>query len=480
METTVPTTPRKSMEPWIKDEVEYYPHQIAGIRTLAKVRSFILADDMGLGKSLQSLTLFAIDVVRGYATKAIVVAPVNLKWNWQDEIEKFTGFPCVVLDGTPKKREEQLLEFEATEGPKILIVNYEQVIAHHTRLDRYRFDIAMFDEAHYLKNPKAKRTKACLSMFSRRSFLLTGTPLLNHVHELWTLLHRVDPIRWPKYYSFVNRYAVFGGFKDKQIVGVKNEREIADELQKVMLRRLKSEVLNLPDVQVLERRVNMLPEQQKLYDEVVNEMKLTRLGEESPDAIENALTKSLRLLQICGSTSIFTGEDKSAKLDLALEDEMELIANGHRTVVFSQFRHVQAAYRERLQAVGIPTWEINGSVAKEDRSNIVKQWGMSQPGVLIAGTQVAGVGLNMTQSRHGAFLDKLYVPGLNQQAIDRLNRIGASETQPIQFRDYLTRNSVESRVNQILSIKKKVSADVVEADPQFRKKIYQAMMEEMS
>src|SRR4051812_33771016 len=100
--------PRKSLEPWILDSVEYYPHQIDGIRELARRKSFLLADDMGLGKSLQALTVFAIDVVRGWAETCLVVAPVTLKANWADELEKFTRFPHVILEGTPVQRRKQL------------------------------------------------------------------------------------------------------------------------------------------------------------------------------------------------------------------------------------------------------------------------------------------------------------------------------------------------------------------------------------
>jgi len=462
----------------VKDEVEYYPHQIEGIRKLARMKSFLLGDDMGLGKSLQALTVFAIDVVRGWCETCIVVAPVTLKANWSDEIEKFTRIPFVLLDGTPKKRREQLLEFRQMKGPRILIVNYEQVVSHAAELKAVAFDVAIFDEAHYLKNPGAKRTKACLELYSKRSFLLTGTPMLNHVNELWSILHRIDPLAYPRYGRFVNRYCVFGGYKDKQIVGVKNEAELNERLQRVMLRRLKKDVLDLPEVQIIERRVDLSKEQKKIYDSVINEMKLPRSDAE-PDEIENALTKFLRLKQICGTTLPFTGEDHSSKLDLACEDDLELILNGHRVVVFTQFRSVLDAYTERMSKSDIPIFQLHGDVPQSERQGVVKIWGSTkEPGVIVCMLQVAGVGLNMTQARHASFLDKLFVPGLNQQAIDRLHRIGASATQPVQVREYLCRNTIESRVNQILRTKSKLFGEVVEVDRNWMRELYKAIMED--
>ena len=483
MSSTAPGPPtpktRGSLAPWIKDDIEYYPHQIDGIRELARRKSFLLADDMGLGKSLEALTVFGIDVYREWAKTCLIVAPVTLKGNWADEIEKFSTFPAIVLEGTPKKRNEQLLEFLQIEGPKILIVNYEQVSAHQDFLDKVGFDVAIFDEAHYLKNPKAKRTKSCLSVYSRRSFMLTGTPMLNHVNELWSILHRIDPAAYPSYWKFVNRYAVFGGYQDKQIVGVKNEKELTERLQNIMLRRLKKDVLNLKEPQYIERRVDLTPEQRKLYDDVVNEMRLERYDADDPDDIENALTKFLRLKQICGTTFPFTGTDVSSKLDLAIEDAQELLENGHRVIVFTQFRDIIECYAERMKKSGVPVFQLHGDVKKEERQPIVKEWGLTAtPGVIICGLQVAGVGLNMTASRHLQFIDKLFVPGLNRQAVDRAHRIGQDETQPVQVFEYICRNTIENRVNQILRVKSKLFGEIVESDPDWKRKLMKVLMED--
>jgi len=492
---TLSPPPRKSLEPWIYDTVQYYPHQVEGIRLLANRTSFLLADDMGLGKSLQALTVFAIDVVRGWAQTAIVVAPVTLKGNWSDEIVKFSSFPHIVLGVKenpdnpmkpkilmPAARRQQLEEFSKIEGPKILVVNYEQVVAHIKELNLMRFDVAIYDEAHYMKNPKSKRTKASLSLVTKRNFLLTGSPMLNHVNDLWALLHKIDPYAYPKYWSFVNRYCVFGGYKDKQIIGAKNEKELTDRLQSVMLRRLKRDVLNLKEPQIIERRVDLSPEQVKIYNEVVNDMRLPRVGEETPDDIENALTKFLRLKQICGTTLPFTGEDHSTKLDLAIEDMLELRENGHKTVIFTQFRDVQQAFVNRALADGVPPdeiYQLHGDVEQHERQGIVKAWGASdKPTVIVCMLQVAGIGLNMTQARHALFLDKLFVPMLNRQAIDRLHRIGQDETQPVQVFEYICRKTIENRVNQILHVKSKLFGEIVETDPMWKKKLYTAIMEE--
>lgn len=472
--------PRKSLEPWIPDEITYYQHQADGIRTLAQRTSFLLADDMGLGKSLQSLTVFAIDVYRGWGNgRCIIVCPVSLKGNWADEIQKFTRFPFVVLNGTPKEREKQLYDYAKIEGPKILIVNYEQVRAHGPVLNDMEFDTGIFDEAHYMKNHKSQRTKACLALRTRRSFLLTGTPMLNHVDELWPLLHRIDPKGYPAFYRFLNRYAVFGGFENKQIIGVKNEKELTERLQSVMLRRLKKDVLSMDEPTIIERRVDLTDEQRRLYDEVINEMRLPRGPDADPDDIENALTKFLRLKQICGTTLPFTGEDHSGKLDLVIPDGLEVLKNGGHLVMFTQFRDVQEAAARRLDKVApeYDIWELHGGVPPADRSSVVKEWAASpKPAVIICMLQVAGVGLNMVAASTCQFIDELFVPGLNRQAVDRLNRIG--QTEPVTVLKYIARGTIESRVQQILRTKTKLNDEIVETDHTWKRKLYEAILED--
>jgi SNF2 family DNA or RNA helicase len=481
--TTTPA-PRKSLEPWLFDSVEFYDHQIDGIRTLYPRKSFLLADDMGLGKSLQALTVFCMDVIKGRASTALVVAPVTLKANWADEIEKFTRLNYLVFGQvsdprrpgrfktlSKQQRQLQLLDFMGIKGPKVLIVNYEQLASHWQELDNLRFDVGIFDEAHYLKNPKAERTKASMKVRTQRSFMLTGTPMLNQVNELWTLLNRTAPNEFPSYYSFINRYCVFGGYQDKQIIGVKNEGELKERLHGLMLRRVKEDVLKLKKPYIIQRFVELSPAQQELYDEVNEELRLTTVHETDPMDVENALTKFLRLKQICGTTKAFTGKDDSWKLDLVQADTEAILEQGNKIVVFTQFRDVQQSYVDRMVKLGSkkdgsmkwPIYQLHGGVPQEDRVPIVKEWGnVKGPAIIVCMLQVAGIGLNMTAARHQFFIDKLFVPGLNRQAIDRSNRIGQDETQAVQVFEYITKRTVETRVESILKTKVQLNDDIIE------------------
>lgn len=467
---------RKSLEPWLLDSVNFYPHQVDGIRQMLKMKSILLADDMGLGKSIQALTLFCTDVKTGQGDVLLVVCPVSVRTNWSLEIEKFTRIPHMLLGEEinnltgasrslpPGERTKQIVEFAMWSGPKILILNYEQVRPHLGELNALRARMLILDEAQYIKGHDSVRTKACLSIKAERSVLLTGTPVLNQVDDLWALLNRISPRNFPNYYAFVNRYCVFGGYKSKQIVGVKNEKELHRILDQVMIRRLKKDVLTIPEPRYIQVPVELHPLQRALYDEVDESMTLRNMDPNADDMeIQNALTKFLRLKQICGTPASVGHPDKSYKLDEVINKSRQVLLNDEKLVIFTQFRPVLASIESRLKAEGMPVVVLHGDVPRHERQEIVSNWSsFPAPIILLCMIQVAGIGLNMTKARTAFFVDKLFVPGLNQQAVDRLHRIGQQETQPIEVYEFIAQHTVEQRVEQILKLKKKIFDNVIE------------------
>lgn len=471
---------RGSLEPYLRDEVDFFPWQIDGVRTLANKENSLLADEMGLGKSLQALAVFAIAVYMGTAQSAIIVCPPSLIGNWCDEISKFTRIQFMVLDGSPTKRAEILAEFAALRGPKILVTNYEKINKHQSELNALRFDFGIFDEAHYIKGYKSQRTKACHNLVNGRTMLLTGTPMLGHVSDLWGLLRKLDPNGTPSYWTFINRYAVFGGYQNKQIIGVKNERELRKRLDGFMLRRLAKDHLGLTQPFFVSRRVDMTAEQRRIYDKIKSDLKVERPEQASDEEIQNALVKFTRLLQACSTTKSFNGVDESPKLDLCMADDAELFENGEKVIVFTQFREMQRAYLDRHFKTygnkGVPSFYLNGDVPPAERQQVVKDWqNVNGPSVIVCMIQVGGVGLNMTAAHNVAFLDKLFVPALNSQAVSRAHRLG--QTKPVIVREYITRGTVEARVEAIINNKVKLFGEIVEGSPEWKKQMLKMLIE---
>lgn len=501
VDTSIAAPPvRKSLEPYLKDEVEFYPHQIEAIRHIALMDAHILADDMGLGKSLAALTIYCIALKMNKAVNCIIVCPTTLRENWADEIERFTRLPALRLGEvvnparrghwkkiSPTDRNDQLLNWLDQDGPRILIINYEQLTSkYHTELFQSKvFDFAIFDEAHYIKTHDSLRTKAALKLKSKKSILLTGTPMLNQVNDLWPLLHKVDPRTFPKYWQFVNRYCVMGGFGGKQIVGAKNTIQLRQHLARVMTRRLKKNVLSLLEPNYITNLVGLSEVQQTMYDTAAEEL-LLEYPESGlpPGEIANAMIKFMRLLQICATPFAVDPSfpDVSLKLDRAIEIAKEFADRNEKLVIFTAHRRVITALEERAEKAKLgPFFSLHGGIKQEDRVPTVKLWG-SQSGfsMITSMYQVGGQGLNMVEASTVLRTDRLFSPGMNRQAVDRVNRIG--QTEPVQVIDLITRGTVEHRVQDILRFKEKLNVDIIEGSTGMRsllEKLKEQMKDDM-
>ncbi len=467
--------PRKHLDK-IKDEVEFYEHQIAGVRWGARRPSFILADEMGLAKTLSSATVAAVDFQRGIADRVLVVCPAFLQWNWVDELDMRTNFTSTVLHGTPTERKQILADFNTD----FLMVGYETMRNELDALNKLGpWSFVILDEGHYIKGYKAKRSIAARQLSRFRGIILSGSPMTNQPNDLWALLNFCDPVAFPNYFKFVNRYCIFGGYKNKQIIGVKNKNELRGIVDKYLLRRLKRDCLDLPEKQVIEVLVDLHPDQRKLYDEMEAEMEL-----DTPEGIieaDNSLTSMLRLKQIADSPALLGGlPDNSYKLDKMVEMVLEFTDPDSDSqtpvVVFTQFRGAMNIATARLEREGITVWQMHGDVKQPERQPLIKEWrdhaaavkGTKRSGVIIVMLQMA-LGMNLTAANKSIFIDSLYSPLLNEQAEDRTHRIGASEHFPVQCFYIYARKTVEDRIRKILKSKRATFNKLIEAgDPSWK------------
>lgn len=320
---------------------------------------------------------------------------------------------------------------------------------------------------HLIKTPEAKRTEAFRSLTPGRRFMLTGTPILGHVDDLWVILDQVQPGAWGTFRGFTATFCVFGGYEGKSVVGVKNERRLMAGVEQIMLRRRKEDVLDLPEVQYITRSVDLLPEQRAAYTKAVKEMILERGDGLEDEDIETPMVRFLRLKQICSTTATvrLDGADHSAKFDLAIQDARMVTDHGEKIVVFTQFRASLACYVNRLLAAlpDVPVWVLHGDVATDDRQASVKAWSAhTGPAIIVCILAVAGVGLNMTAGRNVQFLDLDVTPANNAQAVARVHRIGATGD-AIRVWTYEAADTVDQRVNRIIEAKQQTNDSIIEA-----------------
>lgn len=256
-----------------------------------------------------------------------------------------------------------------------------------------------------------------------------------------------------------------GGYNDRQITGVKNANELRGHLSRMMTRRLKKDVLSREEPDYIKQIVNLSATQQEMYDIATDELLLEYPGSTLPASeIANAMVRFMRLLQICATPFCISPSypDDSMKLDRTVEIIAEFAARNEKLVVFTGYRGVLEALRIRLEKSNLPPmFQIHGDIKQPERVPIVKSWGrVTGAAVLGCMYQVAGEGLNMVEASTVLRTDRLFVPGKNRQAVDRVDRIG--QTQPVQVIDIIARGTVEQRVLSIIRGKDKINQDIVE------------------
>lgn len=460
------------LEPYLRSDLTFFPHQDEGIDWMWNRKSFLLADGMGAGKTVQTLAVCAIHAkmtkeVVGRESQFLIVCPVSLKFNWLNEINKFTGMSAHMVDGSKSKRRQQIDAFYGDGGTKILIMGYESVKSHIDELRNVEFDAVIADEAHFLKTPDSQRTEAFRALAPSRRFMLTGTPILKHVDDLWVVLDQIQPGAWGSFKGFTATFCVFGGYGGKSVVGVKNENRLMEGVNQIMLRRRTEEVVDLPEVMYNTRVVQLTSQQRTAYNRALKEMVLERGDEEDEgEDISTPMVKFLRLKQICSTTATVRTDvaDYSAKMDLAIEDVQLITDDGDKIVVFTCFRASLACFTNRILASmpDVPVWVLHGDVPTNQRQATVKAWSEYQgPAIIVCLIQVAGVGLNMVAASHVMFLDLDVTPANNDQAIARVHRIGATGSR-IQVWTYEASDTVDQRVNSILLSKRKTSDTIID------------------
>jgi len=427
--------------------LQLYDYQRIGSEFLQSKNALILGDDLGLGKTAQ-----AIDAVKTLHAKTIVViCPNTVKMVWEREIAKWSVDDKVyVLTGSSKRRTELIEDFfsqepisytitmgdEATTHTiacqrKWLILNYELLLWHEGLYGK-QVDVLIVDEAHRIKNRKTKcsiLTKA-LRQSAERCYLLTGSPIMNHPEEIWSLLNCLDKSRFKSYWAFVEYFCYVGmnpWFHYWEVRGMNMERipmfqQILDEY---MLRREKKDVLpELPEKVVEYLYVDMTEKQRALYRQMRYEMMAELPDEEEWIMAPTVIAQLVRLKQFAISPEILGFSVPGGKIEEAVDFITHYCRNGNKLVVFSQFLTALKILEQKLDVAKIPYVEVSGEVPYKNRKEIVNAFQGGDTKLILLTTQVGREGIDLFAAHTVLFLDHLWVPALNRQAEDRLHRIG--------------------------------------------------------
>lgn len=406
----------------------------------------ILADEMGSGKTVQSLAY----VVKSNYRRTLVICPASVKFSWENEVKKWTSLKSYVVDSQTDFEDIGI-------DTDVVIINYDILKKHLKSLMKVKWDCVIADEGHLLKNKDAVRSK-CVKMISQQVksvILLSGTPLLSRPIELFNLLNILDPLNWNNYYSFANKYC--GGKMGQygyEAKGATNLDELRHKISRYFLRRTKDQILTeLPPKTKIEIPVELTGDYKKAYDKVQKEfVKFLRENKNKKDreilkTLSGEKLVKLNYLRVINSMG---------KLDAVRELIDSIIDSGEKVLVFSSFNEpLQTLHEEYFDSV-----MILGHTDVQDRGSLVKKF-QENPDckVFFGGVKSAGVGITLTAASNVIFIDHSWNPADMLQAEDRVHRLG-QKASSINIYQVVSRGTIDEFMIKLLT-KKQVIFDVV-------------------
>jgi SNF2 family DNA or RNA helicase len=447
------------------------PYQVRGYSWLAFLRRWglgaCLADDMGLGKTVQTLALLLRDRQAGPRRPTLLVCPMSVVGNWKKEAERFTPELPVLVHHGQKRARSGAFAREA-EGQALVLTSYALLHRDLALFQKVPWAGVILDEAQNIKNPHTKQAQAARALAADYRVALTGTPVENHVGDLWSIWQFLNPGFLGSQADFRRRFFV--------PIHVQHDAEAATGLKRLtgpfLLRRLKTDravVADLPDKLEMKVFCNLTREQATLYAAVVGELDrgLTDAeGIQRKGMILGALSK---LKQVCNHPAHFLGDNsalpgRSGKLARLTEMLDEVLQAGDRALVFTQFTEMGDLLRRHLQETfGREVLFLHGGVPRAQRDRMVARFqaGEGGPRVFLLSLKAGGTGLNLTAANHVFHFDRWWNPAVEDQATDRAFRIG--QRRDVQVHKFLCVGTLEEKIDEMIERKKDVASRVVGA-----------------
>ncbi|NJL09599.1 MAG: DEAD/DEAH box helicase, partial [Calothrix sp. SM1_7_51] len=432
-----------------------------------------LADDMGLGKSIQVIARLVIEKEEGETGKfsqTLLIAPTSVVGNWEKEIAKFAPhLKTMVHHGGD--RQQNSAEFKAAcLDLDVVITSFTLARKDEKLFNSVNWQRLVIDEAQNIKNPKAAQTKAILKIPAKHRLALTGTPVENRLLDLWSIFNFLNP-------GYLGKEAQFRKSFELPIQK-DNDRVKSTTLKKLVepliLRRVKTDqsiINDLPDKVEQKLYANLTKEQASLYEVVVKDVeeKLQKLeGIERKGLILSTLMK---LKQICNHPAQFLQDgsefspERSHKLSRLASMIEEAVSSRESLLIFSQFTEVCENVEKYIKhALHYHTYYLHGGTTRQKREKMIEEFQNpeTEPSVFILSLKAGGVGITLTKANHVFHFDRWWNPAVEEQATDRAFRIGQKKN--VFVHKFVVIGTLEEKIDQMIEDKKKLSASVVGSD----------------
>ena len=446
-------------------KAELRDYQLEGYRWMSRLASWgagaVLADDMGLGKTVQTL---AVLLDRAKAGPQLVVAPTSVGFNWIDEAKKFAPSLRFTLFAECVDRGATLERLKAKD---VLVVSYGMMARDTVRFSALEFATIVFDEAQAIKNAATHRARAARELRGDFKVALSGTPLENHLGELWSLYRTVFPGLLGSWDAFRDRFAI--------PIEKKLDPTAAPALSRVLrpflLRRTKAQVAQeLPARTEMRVPVVLSPEEWQMYEDArlaaLSELETRSSKLKEQERRVQVLAALTRLRLMASHPRLYDARSKveSSKLKRLLELVDELRAEGHRALIFSQFTSHLALVREALDARGVSYLYLDGSTPQRERKVRVQAFQEGDAPLFLISLKAGGFGLNLTGADNVIHLDPWWNPAVEDQASDRAHRIG--QHRPVTIYRLISKGTIEEQILALHEDKRAVIEGVLEGKDQ--------------
>ncbi len=445
-------------------KAKLFPYQETGVLFTVSAGRCILADDMGLGKTLQAI--IATEVMRKEfkINKALIVCPTSLKYQWRNEIEKFTGNKNVcVVEGNLLTR----MRLYENDENDYFIVSYQVAANDHQYLSNMQADMLILDEAQRIKNWRAKTSSKIKRIKTTYAIMLTGTPVENNIEELYSLMQIANPYLLGSLHNFLTRHQIKDMVTGK-VIGYKDLNEIGVLLKDVMLRRTKKEVLKqLPARMDKNLLVPMTSEQSQLHAEFADIVaklvhKWRRMGFLKEEDRQRLLNNLNMMRMVCDTTYIIDQETNyQTKLDELGNILDEIISMpGEKVVIFSQWERMTRLVGNILTEKEIGYQYLHGGVPSKEREPLFTHFNNDADCRVFLSTDAGGVGLNLQSAAYMINLDIPWNPAILEQRIGRIYRLGQKKN--VSIINLVAQGTIEERMLEVLKFKKGIAAGILD------------------
>lgn len=452
-----------------------FKHQVEGFEYGLSHNNWLLGDEQGLGKTKQVIDIaVAKKLALGYKHCLIVCGVNGLKWNWVEEIKTHSNEQAYILGqrqragktvigSTSDKLNDIMNLFRANDNtPYFIITNVEslrneQIVTKLKLLCQKKIiNIVAADEVHKMKNPASQQGKGFLQIQPECKIAMTGTPLMNNPFDLYIIL------KWLGYEkhtfnAFKHHYATYGGYGGYEVIGYRYLDELQHKLDSIMLRRLKNDVLDLPEKTHIAEYVEMTPKQAQIYKEISSEI---RMNIDQIKMANNPLAELIRMRQATGYTGILSSKVcESAKLDRMEELVSDAIENNKQVVIFSNWTQMTDVVYDRLCGK-YPLAVITGQTKDAERQQMVEKFQSGKAKVIIGTIGAMGTGITLTAGTVEIFLDEPWNRANKEQAEDRCHRVGTKQN--VTIYTILCKDTIDERINELVEKKGKMADALVD------------------